>query len=226
MKAALILTAAALPFALGACSGLSGVGASTSFACDAARGVQCQSLEVVENAYRSGTLNQLKNGGAPGSVSDVTVAPVHKVAAAGSTSTSTAAQTGAAPTTVVDYIYPTDTRTPYSGMPIRTPEKVIRVLVFAYRDAEDDLHDNAYFYTTVSGGAWRIDASRFNPKASFRQVYPLQADAPATGGGQAATAPQGAGQPSAFTPKPAGASASDPTTPPAFPVDLPKITVN
>ncbi|WP_321967110.1 type IV conjugative transfer system lipoprotein TraV [Burkholderia cepacia] len=224
MKAAFLATVSALPLVLGACSGLSGVGASTSFSCDAARGVQCQSLEVVDNAYRSGTLNQLKNGGATGSVSDVPVAPVHKVATDGAASSTPAAKAGAQSAAVVDYIYPTDSRTPYSGMPIRTPEKVIRVLVFAYRDAEDDLHDNAYFYTTVSGGTWRIDASRFNPKATFRQVYPLQADAPTNGGAAAAPASQ---QLNPLAAKPAGAGgSSDPSTPAAFPVDLPKVTVN
>jgi conjugal transfer pilus assembly protein TraV len=62
---------------------------------------------------------------------------------------------------------------PHSGAPLRTPERIVRVWMAPFEDAEGDLHDQKYFYVTVTPGSWTIEAHRANIKRTFQQVTPL-----------------------------------------------------
>jgi conjugal transfer pilus assembly protein TraV len=62
---------------------------------------------------------------------------------------------------------------PTSGIPLRTAPKVLRVWVAPWIDDNGDLHDQSYFYTQVSSGAWTIEASRKRIIDDFKPVFPL-----------------------------------------------------
>lgn len=62
---------------------------------------------------------------------------------------------------------------PHSGAPLRTPERIVRVWMAPFEDAEGDLHDQKYFYVTVTPGSWTIEAHRANIRRTFQQVTPL-----------------------------------------------------
>ena len=69
---------------------------------------------------------------------------------------------------------------PHSGAPLRTPERIVRVWMAPFEDAEGDLHDQKYFYVTVTPGSWTIEAHRANIKRTFQQVTPLSRNNAAT----------------------------------------------
>lgn len=47
-------------------------------------------------------------------------------------------------------------RTPYSGMPIRTPVKVLRVWIAPWEDKDGDLRDQSYVYLALNESRWQI----------------------------------------------------------------------
>lgn len=51
-------------------------------------------------------------------------------------------------------------KTPYSGMPIRTPEQVIRVWIAPWEDKDGDLRDQSFVYLTLRTSRWQIAHSQ------------------------------------------------------------------
>ena len=47
-------------------------------------------------------------------------------------------------------------KTPYTGMPIRTPEQVIRVWIAPWEDKDGDLRDQSFVYLTLNSSRWQI----------------------------------------------------------------------
>lgn len=189
-------------------SQLTGVGADGSFKCGRAEGIPCTPMHVIDSAISNGSIADLRNGVDPSRATGPS-------AAAFSGQQGRTTKEGG--TQGVEYVQPRDVRTPWSGIPVRTPEKVLRVLFFPYLDADNDLHDQKYIYVTVAGGDWTLDASRFNPRSNvFRTIYPLQV---AGGAGQASGANAANGGATAPT---AAASSPFPTGEPASPSLLQK----
>ncbi len=62
---------------------------------------------------------------------------------------------------------------PYSGVPLRTAPRVLRIWMAPYEDAEADLHDQKYLYVTLKTGRWVLKANQINIQQQYRQVYPL-----------------------------------------------------
>lgn len=159
-------------------SGCAGLDASSSFACKAPEGVNCQSL--------SGTYANSVAGSLPSQ-------QVHK--AGGSTSGDGLSGTGQRDRRYVwadqgggdqpgiqryyggddgSRLSPRAMAAPSSGTPIRKPPQVLRVWVAPWEDESGDLHDQSYFYTMVSPGRWAIEASRQSISERFKPVYPLK----------------------------------------------------
>jgi conjugal transfer pilus assembly protein TraV len=62
---------------------------------------------------------------------------------------------------------------PYSGVPLRTQPRVLRIWMAPFEDAEGDLHDQKYFYITIHSGRWVLEANQVNIQQQFKHVYPL-----------------------------------------------------
>lgn len=161
----LLLASAA---ALSGCAGtMSGIGGSGEYACTAPEGVSCMSVTGLNANVTNRSLPgmqpraeqaQLKKGekdpAADGKSSEAVAYADGKVAGAGKVS-------------------PVHMDAPYSGQPIRTPPRVLRIWVAPFEDAEADLHDQKYLYVTVHTGRWVLEANQVNVQRQFRQITPL-----------------------------------------------------
>lgn len=70
-------------------------------------------------------------------------------------------------------VSPSSMDAPFSGQPIRTPPRVLRVWMAPFEDTDSDLHDQKYLYVTVHTGRWVLEANQVNVQRQFKQVYPL-----------------------------------------------------
>lgn len=77
-------------------------------------------------------------------------------------------EVGYAPTTKVDNQTNATRRTPYSGMPIRTPIKVLRVWIAPWEDKDGDLRDQSYVYLTLNQSRWQIGHNQENIIDEYR----------------------------------------------------------
>lgn len=169
MKALSISVVAAVA-ALTGCSSLSGYDANTQFACKAPPGVLCESMSgIYANAEQKNLPGQRVNT-ALGAQGDVSRAKEEGVL----------------------------TKPIYSGTPIRTAPRVLRVWFAPWEDSDGDLHDQNYVYLQVDSGRWLIEHNRRRIQDNYRPVR-----APASV--KAAPSPNVAGMP-AVSNVPAGAA--------------------
>jgi conjugal transfer pilus assembly protein TraV len=186
---------------LGACTTASGLDAGSKFACSAPDGVTCMSVSGIYANSKAGSLPAMQPRGSnavdapassgvmPAVIGEAGPATERSMAqnssVAGGASGSVA---GGSTREVVAYNAPANTvsyggstpkttakamSAPHSGAPLRTPERIVRVWMAPFEDAEGDLHDQKYFYVTVTPGSWTIEAHRANIKSTFQQVTPL-----------------------------------------------------
>ncbi|AJG22229.1 TraV family lipoprotein [Cupriavidus basilensis] len=133
------------------CADMSGLNASSQFACAAPEGSSCLSV--------SGVYANLEAGNLPGA--GVTAGMARDVG-----------RQGEHPRLAS----PAGVAAPYSGPPVRSPERTLRVWVAPYEDDTGTLFDQKYFYVLVSRGQWLIEKNREHLlRNRFRMVYPLQA---------------------------------------------------
>ncbi|TDR30287.1 TraV family lipoprotein [Hydromonas duriensis] len=64
-------------------------------------------------------------------------------------------------------------RTPFSGMPVRTPEQVMRVWVAPWEDKDGDLRDQSYMYLTLRESRWQIAHNLENIVDDYRPTIRL-----------------------------------------------------
>lgn len=179
-----IALAAATLLGLEGCAsgGLSGIGGSSDYACAAPPGVSCMSVtgigvNAAKNnlpALRVGVSTEVGKQG-DGDKKEETAPKVvayNAAAPAGGTRVS-----------------PAGMDAPYSGQPLRTPPRVLRIWMAPFEDADNDLHDQKYLYVTVHTGRWLLEANQVNVQPQFKQVYPL-ARKDASDSDAATTAPQ------------------------------------
>ncbi len=143
---------AILGLSLGACTSLSGLDAKKEFACPAPVGVLCEDMSQIYARTQNGTLpSQIARAEQSQNQQSQKSALLDRPGAPPPGAPKTPAASGAALTT---------TKPPYSGMPIRSTPKVLRVWINAWVDAEGDLHDQSFLYVMVSQGAWQVDHNR------------------------------------------------------------------
>jgi conjugal transfer pilus assembly protein TraV len=69
----------------------------------------------------------------------------------------------------------------YSGSPIRSAPRILRVWFAPWEDSDGDLHDQSYVYLPVDSGQWLIEHNRRRIQDTFRPVSaPTSAPAPET----------------------------------------------
>ncbi len=160
------MKALALTFGIGAvvalsgCSSMSGFDAKSEFACKAPDGILCESMSgIYANAQAKNLPGQRVNarGKAPVELSQ---------AKAGSN---------------------VMTKPIYSGTPIRSAPRLLRVWFAPWEDTDGDLHDQSYVYLPVDSGRWLIEHNRRRIQDNYRPVR-----APSNMAAQAAQ-PQAAG---------------------------------
>ena len=143
------MKALALTFGIGAvvalsgCSSMSGFDAKSEFACKAPDGILCESMSgIYANAQAKNLPGQRVNarGEAPVALSQ---------AKAGSN---------------------VMTKPIYSGTPIRSAPRLLRVWFAPWEDTDGDLHDQSYVYLPVDSGRWLIEHNRRRIQDNYRPV--------------------------------------------------------
>lgn len=160
------MKALALTFGIGAvvalsgCSSMSGFDAKSEFACKAPDGILCESMSgIYANAQAKNLPGQRVNARGE--------APVELSQAKGGSNVMT--------------------KPIYSGTPIRSAPRLLRVWLAPWEDTDGDLHDQSYVYLPVDSGRWLIEHNRRRIQDNYRPVR-----APSNMAAQAAQ-PQAAG---------------------------------
>lgn len=186
--AACSVAASAAAVMSGCAGGISGVGGGSSYACEAPPGVSCMSVtginanaaknnlpalrarsgeEARENSIASGGAFSQDKTKASGDIDPIFGDSVEQAAQA-PTYYGTPAERGAR-------VSPAAMEAPYSGVPLRTAPRVLRIWMAPFEDAEADLHDQKLVYVTVHTGRWVLEANQVNIQQQFKQVFPLSA---------------------------------------------------
>ncbi len=129
--------------ALSGCSSMSGFDAKSEFACKAPDGILCESMSgIYANAQAKNLPGQRVNarGEAPVELSQ---------AKAGSN---------------------VMTKPIYSGTPIRSAPRLLRVWFAPWEDTDGDLHDQSYVYLPVDSGRWLVEHNRRRIQDNYRPV--------------------------------------------------------
>lgn len=116
--------------------------ASDRFHCDAPKGVPCSSTSGVYANSVAGTLPRLPSSAQGGQFA----------------ATSANAESAAPPE--LPGMVTARRVVPGAGQAIRSLPRQLRVLVFPWVDADNDLHDQSYLYMAVDPGRWLIDHTR------------------------------------------------------------------
>lgn len=172
-----VATGVAIVSLLQGCGNLSGLDSEGKFACKAPDGVTCMSVSGIYANSKVNNLPGLRKKGDEDGTQDADAGAASGASASGSRrvaydynapANNLAVPGGASPAS------PKTMLAPHSGAPMRSPERVLRVWMAPYMDAEGDLHDQNYFYVTIAGGQWLIEANRTNIRKEFQQITPLQ----------------------------------------------------
>ncbi len=168
MNARLALILPVLVLAGCASSGLSGIGGSSEYSCAAPPGVSCMSITGLNANADKKTLPAMRHRAEDERVEEkdkdgkaTTKAPVAYLpqAAAGGDQ--------------MARVSPKTMDAPYSGTPLRTPPRILRIWLAPFEDADLDLHDQKYVYVTIHTGRWVLEANQVNIQPQFKQVFPL-----------------------------------------------------
>lgn len=167
------MKALALTFGIGAvvalsgCSSMSGFDAKSDFSCKAPDGILCESMSgIYANA-------QAKN------------LPGQRVNARGE------APVELSPAKVGSNVM---TKPIYSGTPIRSAPRLLRVWFAPWEDTDGDLHDQSYVYLPVDSGRWLIEHNRRRLQDNYRPVRAPSNVAVQGGAGQQRQSPGVLGQ--------------------------------
>ena len=140
---------------LAGCANISGLDASSEYACQAPLGVQCES---VSGTYANALRNALPAQRPPRAPSAAPMtAPPAGPAAMRATSAAARAPGGIeAP----------------PAQPIRSQPRLLRLWIKPWEDADRDLHDQGYVYVQVDSGRWLVDHAQRQIRDAYAPVRP------------------------------------------------------
>lgn len=150
--------------ALAACTNMSGLSGSSSYACKAPDGVICDS---VSGTYANAVQNNLP------SQKPRAVAPATKEAAASATPAGTGAPglpSRPAPTAAAAAATPV--------MPARSSARVLRLWFKPWEDADRDLYDQGFVYVQIDSGGWLIEHVQRQVREAHAPLRPPPRGAP------------------------------------------------
>lgn len=143
MKALSLMCGMGALLALTGCASMSGLDAKTEFACKAPDGILCESMSgIYANAQARNLPGQRVNARGE--------APVELSQAKGGSNVMT--------------------KPIYSGTPIRSAPRLLRVWFAPWEDTDGDLHDQSYVYLPVDSGRWLIEHNRRRIQDGYRPV--------------------------------------------------------
>jgi conjugal transfer pilus assembly protein TraV len=131
---------------LGGCMSMSGLSASSSYACKAPEGVTCDS---VSGTYAKAVHNNL---------------PSQR-----SRSVQPAAAPAAHPTTLAP---PPGTSASTAPMPLRSSARILRLWFKPWEDADRDLYDQGHVYVQIDSGQWLIEHARRQIREAHAPLRP------------------------------------------------------
>jgi conjugal transfer pilus assembly protein TraV len=139
---------------LAACTSLSGLSGSSSYACKAPEGVACDSVSgVYANAVQNNLPSQQRRAAAAPNSPLIT-----------SSGAASPAPISAAP----------------SSAALRSSPRILRLWFKPWEDADHDLYDQGYVYVQVDAGQWQIDHVQRQIRDSFAPLKPPPRAADAT----------------------------------------------
>lgn len=154
MRALSLIAIAAGITTLTGCGSLSGFDANSNFACKAPPGVLCESMTgIYANAEQKNLPGQRVG--------------MAKAEGTGPVELSRAKEEGVL------------TKPIYSGTPIRSAPRVLRVWFAPWEDTDGDLHDQSYVYLPIDSGRWLIEHNRRRIQDAYRPVHAPSTKAPA-----------------------------------------------
>jgi conjugal transfer pilus assembly protein TraV len=133
-------------FAFAGCTSLTGVGGSSSYACQAPEGVTCNSVSGIYANAIKGNLPGQQRSPAPASAASAGSIPPRWRAAA----SANAAELDE----------------------LRSRPRVLRLWFKPWEDADNDLYDQGYVNVQVDAGRWRVDHVQGRIRDSFAPVRP------------------------------------------------------
>lgn len=134
------------PLLLAGCGDLSGLGATTEFACKAPIGVHCDSLAgTYYNSLANNLPTQRRHTNLP-------------AALPGQTAILHASTPEVSPS--------------FAPASLRAPGREMRIWVKAWQDDERDLADQSYVYLVVSDGRWRVAHVQQEERSTFARLQP------------------------------------------------------
>ncbi|MCW5323676.1 type IV conjugative transfer system protein TraV [Verminephrobacter aporrectodeae subsp. tuberculatae] len=169
MKALTLTFGIGAVVALSGCSSMSGFDAKSEFSCKAPDGILCESMSGI---YANAQAKNLPSQHVARSEVPVELSQ----AKAGSN---------------------VMTKPIYSGTPIRSAPRLLRVWFAPWEDTDGDLHDQSYVYLPVDSGRWLIEHNRRRIQDSYRPVRApsnLAVQPQAAGSGQQRQSPGVLGQ--------------------------------
>ncbi len=167
-----LILAAAGALITGCASTMSGLGeSSSSFACKAPEGVTCKSVTgIYSNAAQHNLPAQMAKS------KDAATAKIEEKSiklnsyyddkARGEQ----LAQLNPSKASELNKMPPSLMKTPQSGDPIRSLPLTLRIWLAPWIDADGDLHDQHYVYSTVHNGEWLIEANQAAIKDKYKAV--------------------------------------------------------
>ena len=166
-----LVRAAACVAPLAGCANITGLDASSNYACQAPPGVQCES---VSGTYANALRNNLPSQRPPRAPS---AAPMTGPPAASAATRATSVPAALAPggidgTTAVQ--------------PIRSQPRLLRLWIKPWEDADRDLHDQGYVYVQVDSGRWLVDHAQRQIRDAYAPVRPPRRPPAAAPGDEAA----------------------------------------
>ena len=165
---------------LSGCAGtVSTYGGESSFKCAAKfdDGVPCDSISGTAENFSAGNLSWQRQNGqgatAPGSANSADEISAKMKALRDLPPVLGAATPGNTSGPAHEKLSPRQLPTLSTGMPLRIPERILRIWVAPYEDEEGALNDQKYIYLTVQKGAWQVEANKLNVQRNYKQIYPL-----------------------------------------------------
>ena len=164
MKSHILIFFSFLGLLLSGCTTLSGYDAKSDFSCSAPEGVLCESMSGVYYNAQSGTLpgqrafnlrnfDEEENG-------DKETKKADKNGNGKNGQSVTVASQG------------TLTVPAFTGTPIRSAPRILRVWIAPWEDSDGDLHDQSYVYMPIDSGKWLIEHTQRRIIESYRPVRP------------------------------------------------------
>jgi conjugal transfer pilus assembly protein TraV len=172
MNARLFLLLPAVVVAGCASSGLSGIGGSSEYSCAAPPGVSCMSITGLNANADKKTLPAMRHRAEDERVEDKD-SKEGKEGKEGKKAPVAYHPQGAGSSDQIARVSPKTMDAPYSGTPLRTPARILRIWLAPFEDADLDLHDQKYVYVTIHTGRWVLEANQVNIQPQFKHVFPL-----------------------------------------------------